>query len=75
MPETIYELSNSTNLLIVKDFMNDMKNKKYIIVKVVKEVVAEDDPFGGYDTGQRIMTIFYRVNKNKEGKNADRTGQ
>lgn len=58
-----FKLSNKGNLKVVKDFTNDVGNKKYIIDKVSKRIIAEDDYWGGYDTGERIMTIYYKVRK------------
>ena len=66
MLKETFTMSNKGNLEIVKCFINATENKNYIIDKIVREVVAENDPFGGYDTGQRTMTIYYKVNKDKK---------
>jgi len=55
-----YKISFEGNLRVVEDFINATKNKRYTIDKITKEIIAEDDHWGGYDTGQRIMTIYYK---------------
>ena len=65
MPKETYEISGEGHLGIVTDFVKSVEDKKYIIDQFKKEIIIEDDPFGGHDTGQRIMTIYYKVNINK----------
>jgi len=59
-----FAMSSEANLKIVEEVVDNTKKGKYLIDRVDKEVIAEDDHWGGHDTGERIMTIYYKVNIN-----------
>jgi len=59
-----YAMSSEANLKFVEEVVDNTKKGKYSIDRVDKEIIAEDDHLGGYDTGERIMTIYYKLNFN-----------
>jgi len=59
-----YAMSSGENLKFVEEVVDNTKKGKYFIDRVDKEIIAEDDHWDGHDTGERIMTIYYKLNLN-----------